>query len=132
ATMIRAALFVAVALAAVQAPAEEKPLRDRTRTLQVDGRARSYIIHVPPKLDPKKRTPVVLAFHGAATNASIMALSTGLSDKADEAGFIVVYPNGTGKGDVLLVWNAGGFHGPNAEKLPDDVKFVEAILEELP
>jgi predicted peptidase len=23
-------------------------------------------------------------------------------------------------------------HGPNAEKLPDDVKFVEAILDELP
>ena len=105
---------------------------DHTRTLQVDGRTRSYFIHVPPKLDPKKPTPVVLAFHGAATNASIMAISTGLSDKADEAGFIVVYPNGTGKGDVLLVWNAGGWHGPKAEKEVDDVKFVRELLDDLP
>ena len=105
---------------------------DHTRTLQDGGRTRSYIVHVPPKYDPKQPTPVVLAFHGAMTNASIMALSSGLSAKADEAGFIVVYPNGTGKGILLLVWNSGGFHGPNAEKLPDDVKFVEAILDELP
>ena len=108
------------------------PRHDRTRTLQVDGRARSYIVHVPPKLDPKKPTPVVLAFHGAATNASIMAISTGLSDKADEAGFVVVYPNGTGKGDLLLVWNAGGWHGPKAEKEVDDVKFVRELLDDLP
>jgi len=60
-----------------------------------------------------------------------MALSNGLSDKADEAGFIVVYPNGTGKGDVLLVWNAGGWHGPNADKQPDDVKFVRELLDDL-
>jgi len=73
-----------------------------------------------------------LAFHGAATNAAIMALSCGLSAKADEAGFIVVYPNGSGKGDILLVWNAGGWHGPNADKLPDDVKFVKELLNDLP
>ncbi len=105
---------------------------DHTRTLRQDGRTRSYIVHVPPKYDPKQPTPVVLAFHGAVTNASIMAISTGLSEKADEAGFIVVYPNGTGKGDVLLVWNAGGWHGPKAEKEVDDVKFVRELLDELP
>ena len=140
--MFRSCLFAATILIAVQALAEEKPSSpakgqgpldpsDHTRTLQVDGRTRSYIVHVPPKLDPKQPTPVVLAFHGAATNASIMALSSGLSDKADEAGFIVVYPNGTGKGDMFLVWNAGGWHGPKAEELPDDVKFVTALLDDL-
>jgi polyhydroxybutyrate depolymerase len=114
--------------------AEQSPLSpgDHTRKLQVDDRTRSYIIHVPPKFDPKKLTPVVLAFHGAATNASIMAISTDLSEEADEAGFIVVYPNGTGKGDVLLVWNAGGWHGPKAEKEVDDVKFVKELLDDLP
>jgi polyhydroxybutyrate depolymerase len=123
-----------VSLLLVSAALAAEPLApgDHTRTLQHDGRTRSYTVHVPPKYDPKQPTPVVLAFHGAMTNASIMALSSGLSTKADEAGFIVVYPNGTGKGDILLVWNSGGFHGANAEKLPDDVKFVAAILEELP
>ncbi len=104
---------------------------DHTRTLQVDGRSRSYILLVPPKYDAKQPMPVVLAFHGALTNASIMALSTGLSAKADEAGFLVVYPNGTGKGDLFLFWNSGGFHGPKAEKPPDDVAFVKAILGDL-
>lgn len=139
-----AAFGIGIAVATVQA--QEKPLRapslpakgqsplhpgDQTRTLQVDGRARSYIIHVPPKFNPRKPTPVVLAFHGAATNAIIMAISSGLSDKADEAGFIVVYPNGTGKGNVLLVWNAGGWHGSKAETQPDDVKFVRELLDDL-
>ena len=105
---------------------------DHSRTLQVGGRERSYIVHVPPKYDPKKPTPVVLAFHGAMTNAPIMALSSGLSTKADEAGFIVVFPNGTGKGNPLLVWNSGGFNKQYAERLPDDVAFVRAILDELP
>ena len=107
-----------VSLLLVLAALAAEPLApgDHTRTLATGGRTRSYIVHVPPKYDPKQPTPVVLAFHGAMTNASIMALSSGLSTKADEAGFIVVYPNGTGKGDVLLVWNSGGFHGPNAEK----------------
>jgi len=31
-----------------------------------------------------------------------------------------------------LVWNSGGVQGPYAEKLPDDVAFVKAILDELP
>jgi polyhydroxybutyrate depolymerase len=105
---------------------------NHTRTLQVDGRSRSYLVHVPPKYDARQPTPVVLAFHGAATNATIMALSSGLSAKADEAGFIVVYPNGTGKADIFLVWNAAGFHSRrNAGKLPDDVAFVRALLDDL-
>ena len=42
---------------------------DHTRTLQVDGRERSYLVHVPPQYDPKKPTPVVLVFHGGGSNA---------------------------------------------------------------
>ncbi|MCR4411563.1 MAG: prolyl oligopeptidase family serine peptidase [Thermoguttaceae bacterium] len=105
---------------------------DHTRTVQVGGRERSYLLHVPPKYDPKQPTPVVLAFHGGLTNAAVMAVSSGLSEKADQAGFVVVYPNGTGKGDVLLVWNSGGLRAPIAARAADDVAFVGAILDELP
>lgn len=104
---------------------------DHFRKLDVDGRGRSYFVHIPPQYDAGKPTPVVIAFHGAGTNAPIMALSTGLSIKADEAGFIVVYPNGTGGGDFHLVWNSGGFHGPIARNRPDDVALVDALLEDL-
>ena len=104
---------------------------EHIRSLEVDGQTRSYLIHVPPCYDGSQPTPVVLAFHGAGTNGAIMALSSGLNSKADEAGFVVVYPNGTGKGNFFLVWNSGGFHGPNADQLPDDVKFVDHLLDDL-
>jgi polyhydroxybutyrate depolymerase len=104
---------------------------DHFRSLDVDGQSRSYVVHVPPKYDPQQPTPVVLAFHGAGTNAPIMALSSGLNAKSDAAGFVVVYPNGTGKGNLLLVWNSGGLRGPLAEKLPDDVAFVKRLLDDL-
>ena len=104
---------------------------DHTRTLQVDGRERSYLVHVPPKYDPEKPTPVVLIFHGAATNASIMVGFCGMNPKADEANFVTVYPNGTGTANLFLTWNSGGFHGPNADQRPDDVKFVSMLLDDL-
>ena len=47
---------------------------DHVRSLEVDGKARSYLVHVPPQYDASEATPVVLAFHGAGTNGPIMAL----------------------------------------------------------
>lgn len=99
------------------------------RRLQVDGRARSYLLHVPPHLDTKKPTPVVLAFHGAWTNGALMALFCGLSDKADEAGFVVAYPNGTGSGEAVLFLNA--WSDPKPGGPPDDVRFTAAVLDDL-
>lgn len=104
---------------------------DHFRTLNVDGRERSYLVHLPPQYDPDKPSPVVLAFHGAGMNGPIMALASGLSAKADQAGFIVVYPNGTGRGNLLLVWNSGGFRGVGTGNRPNDVAFVEALLDDL-
>src|SRR5690348_16081523 len=81
---------------------------DHSRTLMVGGLKRSYLVHVPKGCDPKKPAPVVLALHGAAMNGSMMVWFSGLNKKADKAGFIVVYPSGTGTGP-FLTWNAGGF-----------------------
>lgn len=103
---------------------------DHTRTITVDQRERSYLVHVPPKYDPKKPTPVVLIFHGAGTNVLITVPFTGLSKKSNEAGFIAVYPNGTGVG-IFLTWNAGGWQGKMAENRADDVKYVAKLLDDL-
>src|SRR5438477_11675530 len=90
-------------------PVRAEPLKagDHTRTLAIAEVKRSYIVHVPPKHDACKPTPVVLALHGATMTASLMQWYVGLDKTADEAGFIVVYLNGTGPGDFLLTWNAG-------------------------
>ncbi len=110
----------------------ESPLvtGDQTRTLTVDGRERSYLLHVPAKYDRTKPTPVVLIFHGAATNAKLMTAISGLSKKSDEAGFLAVYPNGTYAG-LVYTFNSGGFQGKMAEDRPDDVKFVGQLLDDL-
>lgn len=121
-------LFTAVAwLTATAAAADPLPPGNHTRELEVDGRTRSYLVHVPERL-PEGPVPVVLALHGAAMNGPLMAWFTGLHRKADEAGFVAVYPNGTGRG-TFLVWNAGGFW--NAAGRPDDVAFIAAVLDDL-
>ena len=103
---------------------------DHYRKLQVDQQERNYLVHIPTNYDHNKPTPVVLIFHGAATNAAITVHFTGMSKKSDEAGFIAVYPNGTGLGP-LLTWNAGGRQGKLAEESADDVKYVGVLLDDL-
>ena len=76
-----------------------------THTLMVDGRERSYLLHVPPTRPAIAAWPVVLAFHGATSNGRLMEQFSGLSAKADEAGFLAVYPNGTGNLPNVLTWN---------------------------
>jgi polyhydroxybutyrate depolymerase len=103
---------------------------DHTRTLKVDDLDRSYLVHVPPKYDSKP-TPVVLVFHGGGSNAEQMARFCGMNEKADEAGFIVVYPNGTGRLEKLLTFNGGNCCGYAMNNHVDDVGFVRAILDDL-
>jgi len=118
--------------------AEDKPVQpegsalgpgDHSRFLMMDDQKRSYLVHIPERYDPEKPTPVVLALHGATMNGPTMAGFCGMSIKSDEAGFIVVYPNGTGK-KPLLVWNAGGdWEGMGSQA--DDVAFIGKLLDEL-
>ncbi len=104
---------------------------DSTQTIKHGGLDRSYLVHVPPKYDAKKPTPVVLIFHGAMTDATITARFTGLNEKADKEGFIAVYPNGTGQLAWMLFWNAGNCCGYAEKHKIDDVGFVRALLDDL-
>lgn len=103
---------------------------DHHRKLSIGDRGRSYSLHVPKSYEAGKATPVVLALHGAAMNGSMMAWFSGLNKKSDEAGFVAVYPDGTGTGP-FLTWNAGGFRGRMAEGRPDDVQFISRVLDDL-
>ena len=103
---------------------------DHARSLDVDGRSRSYRIHVPKKYQANRPAPVVLVFHGAGMNAAIMIPFCGMNEKSEDAGFIAVYPDGTGWGP-LHSFNAGGFTGITSPDRADDVKFVSALLDDL-
>jgi polyhydroxybutyrate depolymerase len=57
---------------------------------------------------------------------------TGFTQKARREGFIVVYPEGTGRlKTTLLTWNAGHCCGYAMENKVDDVGFIRALIEEL-
>jgi len=69
---------------------------DYFQLMLFDGHLRSYRIHIPPGYDGENPVPLVLMLHGAGTacNSYITQLLYNLNSKADEEGFIIVYPNG--------------------------------------
>lgn len=104
---------------------------DHNRKLTVDGRERNFLVHIPPKYDPKKPTPVILAFHGGGANASNMVAFSNLNDKSDKSGFIVVYPNGSGRQEKILSFNGGNCCAYAMNNKIDDVEFTRKILDNL-
>jgi polyhydroxybutyrate depolymerase len=104
---------------------------DHSRSVTVGEQKRSYHVHIPKKYDSGKPTPVVLAYHGAAMNGRMMMFFCGLNKKSDEAGFIVVYPNGTGANETFLTWNAGGTMALMSRNKVDDIAFTAKLLDDL-
>lgn len=111
-------------------PTAETRRADIPHTLEVAGRKRFYIVHVPENYNPATPTPVVLALHGAAMNGTMMVGFTGLNETSEKHGFLAVYPSGTGTAS-FLTWNAGGFAGAFADNRPDDVAFIRSLLDDL-
>jgi polyhydroxybutyrate depolymerase len=104
---------------------------NHTRSLEVDQRQRNYLVHVPPSYDGSRTFPVVLAFHGGGSDADMMVAFCGLNDKADRAGFLAVYPNGTGRLPRALTWNAGNCCAYAMQNKVDDVAFTRAVIADL-
>jgi polyhydroxybutyrate depolymerase len=104
---------------------------DHTCTITVGDLKRNYLVHIPPKYDSKKPTPVILAFHGGGANAENMVVFSGLNKKSDVAGFIVVYPSGTGRLEKVLTFNGGNCCGYAMKNKIDDVEFTRKILDDL-
>ena len=101
-------------------------------TLNHDGIERTYVLHIPPSYDETQPLPLVLDFHGGGGNANSQIRTSGFSELADEKGFIVVYPNGTGRfEDKILTWNGGTCCGYAVTNNIDDVGFIRALISEL-
>lgn len=114
-------------------PTSSLPTGEVSRTLTHGGLQRSYLLYVPASTDRSQPLPLVFVFHGGTGNAQSAVRMSGFDQVADQHGFIVVYPNGTGRvsDDVLLTWNGGTCCGYAQEKNVDDVGFVRAILADL-
>ncbi len=109
------------------------PKGEINRTLTHDGRERSYILYVPASVDWSKPVPLVFVFHGGTGNARSAIKMSGFNAVADQHGFLVVYPDGTGRrsDDILLTWNAGSCCGYAQEENVDDVGFVRDMAADV-
>ena len=102
------------------------------QTLVHDGLTRSYLVHVPQNVAQHGGlVPLVLVLHGGGGNGENAERMTGFSQEADEEGFIVVYPEGTGRFGKMLTWNAGHCCGYAMKNRIDDVSFIDALIDKL-
>jgi polyhydroxybutyrate depolymerase len=102
------------------------------RTIMTGGVERSYYMHEPAQSLPGAR-PLVLVLHGGGGNGVISAKMSGFNPKADAEGFLVVYPNGSGRfgEDRLLTWNAGHCCAYAMRERINDVGFISDLIDEL-
>ena len=90
-----------------------------TRTVEVGGTKRQYVIVEPALLDAAKHYPLVLVFHGDGGDASGFH-RTFPFEKASGADAILAYPDG-----INATWDLD----TNFDNR--DVKFVEAVVEDV-
>lgn len=89
------------------------------RTIEAAGKQRKYLIIEPARLDPTKRYPLVLVFHG--DGGSMVTFHQGYPfERASGDEAIVVYPDGLG-----FTWDL------ETKVDNKDVVFVETLIEEL-
>jgi polyhydroxybutyrate depolymerase len=97
-----------------------------TGTLVSSGQKREYLLYVPKSYDRTKPTPLVISLHTSMSwPSSLMAISR-WNRAADESGFIVVYPEGTGFGPKS--WEMAGSETPS--QMPD-VIFISRLIDTL-
>ena len=110
---------------------EENNPGDHHFAFSHQGSSRSYFVHVPSSYDPQIPVPVVIAFHGGGGNGKNMMAVSGLNATSDQHGFLVVYPEGTGRvraGKLIGTWNAGRCCGAAMRNDVDDVGFIFELI----
>jgi len=97
------------------------------------GRERTWLVHLPEAVRSGKPLALVVALHGGLGRGEGLESMSGLTAVAEREGFIVVYPNGTGRffSGHLLTWNAGDCCGYARSAGVDDVGFIGAMLDRL-
>jgi polyhydroxybutyrate depolymerase len=107
-----------------------------TRSIELDGWARTYQLFVPDCYSGDEQLPLVMMFHGGGGSARGVALDTGWSEKAAEQCFLVVYPEALPEdrdkrasftGNPRL-WNDGS--GRFNQDI-DDIVYIRGLLDSL-
>jgi polyhydroxybutyrate depolymerase len=96
---------------------------DNKATLQFGGRSRSYVVYVPSSVKAGTAVPLIFDFHGHGGSSSQEESASGWKKKADQVGFVMVYPDG-----VDSSWNVGNCCGLAMSENVDDVGFTRAMI----
>jgi polyhydroxybutyrate depolymerase len=97
---------------------------ENTRTLQVGGVSRTYILHVPASYTGSTPVPLVVDFHPILFSGSFERGNSGYLELSDQEGFIVAWPNG-----IDNAWNVGPCC--TRSRTVDDLGFAKALVDQI-
>lgn len=128
ARLVLLVLLLAGCAASVPTPGETVV---RAMPEPIAGYDRTYSVFLPSGYTPGRAWPVVIAIHGAFSDAAYHEERTGFSRVAEQEGFVVLYPNGIGLFGFLQHWNAGHCCARALDEGLDDIGFIFAALEDV-
>lgn len=91
-------------------------------------------MHVPSSYKAQNSVSLIINLHGGGGSPQNEMEQSGMNSKSDSVGFIVVYPEGTGRSignRVFATWNAGRCCGFAQENEIDDVGFISKMIDDL-
>jgi len=95
---------------------------DHKMSVTVDGKKRSFIMHVPSAYKGDKPVPLVVDYHPIGGSGSNQLSNTKYKALTDPEGVISLYPDGTSK-NGMAGWNVGPCCSND-----DDVKFTREMI----
>lgn len=84
-------------------------IQSRTYDFKEAGIPMSYEVYVPTKYNSAQPTPLIVALHGLGSNPTQLIRYQGLTDLAEDRGYIVAAPMG---------YNSGGWYGSRGPGRP--------------
>jgi polyhydroxybutyrate depolymerase len=123
-----------VAAVARASPAPDRLRHFDRRSIEVDGRERSFIAYRPRSASPG--SPAVVLLHGGGQSMTRVlredAVTSRWLELADAHGLVLLVPNGTGLGTGLPHTDRQGWNDIRAGASPtdaDDVSFIASLVE---
>ncbi len=107
---------------------------EKLQALEFGARERTYLLHAPSCYKKGTLIPLVFAFHGGGGTGEAAETQSGLSEKAEEACFIVVYPDGVSKFGIpgrRQYWASCTARTESRSEGIDDVGFISALIDKL-
>ena len=95
-------------------------------TIKHGGMERTYRLYVPTSATAASSMALVVGLHGGFGWGDQFADNSRFEQLAESEGFIVVFPDGTGR-----TWNAGNCCGGGVRDKVDDVGFLAALIDHL-